>query len=238
MMPETQNLIKNLLNLTPNNKRVFVFDIDSTLYDVTPRNQEIVRDFGHTSDLLEPSLKDTLKSFNSESNDWGIKAGLMRLNLPLLNRLLIDSIKEHWNQFFFSDKFLHLDQVYPGAIDFVQALNKISPVYYLTGRDIARMGAGTIEQLKASNFPLDSQRDKLILKPEKSLLDHDYKVEELKKLTEDFSEIHFFENEPVILNAVHDQLPDVKLYYVESVNSGRAEIYSHIQVIKPHYIFK
>lgn len=231
---ETKAIIKFLLNLTPSEKRVFVFDIDSTLYDVTPRNQEIVRHFGRTQDL-EPHLKEPLIQFQSKSNDWGIKSGLLRLNLPHLTQQVIDSIKAHWNMFFFSDKFLHLDREYPGAVEFLKRLNDISPVFYLTGRDVNRMGAGTQEQLKNSNFPMDPIRNRLILKPDRNLYDHNYKVHELIKLTEEFEDIHFFENEPVILNAVHDQCPHVKLYHINSVHSGRAEIYTHIQSLKPYY---
>jgi FMN phosphatase YigB (HAD superfamily) len=232
---ETQKILKSLLKLNKDENRVFVFDIDSTLYDVTPRNQEIVRHFGETK-VNEDQLKSKLINFNSKSNDWGIKEGLLRLNLKSLNDTIIKSIKSHWNEYFFSKEFLHLDKEYPGAVAYLNALNEISPVYYLTGRDTSRMGEGTIVQLKNSKFPSDSNRNKLILKPDKSLLDHEYKLEELKKLKDSFKDIHFFDNEPVILNTVHDNNPEIKIYFVDSVNSGRANIYPHITSIKPIYL--
>lgn len=230
----SENILNSFLQLKPSDARVFVFDIDSTLYDVTPRNQQIVRHFGETKDL-DHDLKSKLQNFHSKTEDWGIKPGLMRLKIKSLNDELIRSIKNHWNIHFFSKKFLHLDQEYPGAVPLLQKLNEISPVYYLTGRDQERMGEGTREQLTLSQFPVDPQRNKLILKPDKSLLDHTYKLEELFKLKKSFQEIHFFENEPVILNTVYDQAPEINLYYIDSVNSGRAEIYPHIQKIKPIY---
>lgn len=235
MNSETQKILTDLLKLEKSDSRVFVFDIDSTLYDVTPRNQEIVRHFGETKELDE-QLKTKLKNFNSKSDDWGIKDGLMRLNLNSLNEMIIKSIKSHWNQYFFSKDFLHLDQEYPGAVEYLNTLNKISPVYYLTGRDTERMGEGTKAQLKNSNFPMDVERNKLILKPDKTLLDHHYKLEELKNLKKSFNEVHFFDNEPVILNTVFDHDPEIKIYFVDSVNSGRAEIYPHISSIKPFYL--
>jgi hypothetical protein len=230
----TDQIVKSFLNLKPSDDRVFIFDIDSTLYDVTPRNQQIVRHFGQTKEL-DFDLKIMLQNFDSKSEDWGIKPGLMRLKLNSLSHDLVKAIKNHWDTHFFSKDFLHLDQEYPGAVHFLQKLDELSSVYYLTGRDQERMGEGTYEQLKASRFPMDPQRNKLILKPDKGLLDHTYKLEELMKLQDKFQEIHFFENEPVILNAVYDQAPQIKLYYIDSVNSGRAEIYPHIQKIKPIY---
>lgn len=227
--------ISELLNLHPSDTRVFVFDIDSTLYDVTPRNQQIVRHFAENKNLKDSVLKSSLINFNSDRKDWGIKPGLMRLNSKSIDENIIHAIKHHWNTHFFSKDFLHLDEAYPGAVEFLQALDQISPVYYLTGRDVDRMGEGSQEQLLRSKFPLDSKRNKLILKPDKAILDHTYKVEELKNLQKQFDEIHFFENEPVILNAVHDQAPDIHLYYIDSVNSGRAKIYQNIKTLKPNY---
>lgn len=236
MTKETEALISYLLNLPKSDDRVFVFDIDSTLYDVTPRNQEIVRHFGETK-MLDETLKSTLKNFNSKPDDWGIKAGLLRLNLNPIDEKIIKSIKNHWNEYFFSKTFLHLDKEYPGAVSFLKKLDAISPIYYLTGRDVTSMGEGTYEQLKTSGFPMDQKRNKLILKPDKNILDHEYKLKELLELKMNFKEIYFFENEPLILNTVFDHDKDIKLYYVHSVNSGRAEIYPQIPAIQPIYTY-
>ncbi len=235
IVSETLSTISKLLSLEPNNTRVFVFDIDSTLYDVIPRNQEIVRNFGRTANL-PPELKSALEGFQSKPEDWGIKEGLKRIheNLPI-DETVIKLIQKHWSKNFFTKDFLHFDKEYPGSVELLKQLDRISPVYYLTGRDIARMGEGTIEQLKKSKFPMDEKRNKLILKPDKSLLDHEYKLDELIKLKTNFSEIHFFENEPVILNAVFDKDSAIQLYYIDSVNSGRAEIYPEIKSIEPNF---
>lgn len=234
-MNSNVKILNHLLNLPKNPDRVFVFDIDSTLYDVTPRNQEIVRHFAQTF-CLEESVKNILLNFELNSDDWGIKPGLLRILKENPQESLIKSIKKHWNEYFFSGDFLHLDQIYPGALQLVQKLDVISPVYYLTGRDIQRMGEGTEIQLKSSKFPLSNDRNKLILKPDQSILDHQYKLEELLSLKKQFSEVHFFENEPLILNTVYDAAPDIHLYYIDSVNSGRAEINPNITTLKPNYI--
>lgn len=237
-MSPSDNVIKKLTQLEPSENRVFVFDIDSTLLDVTPRNQEIVRDFAKKK-LTDPekfSIKNNLENFELTSSDWGIKSGLQRLNLSTVENELLQSIKQHWDQFFFSGDFLHHDKAYPGAVEYLRFLNNISPVYYLTGRDTHRMGKGSYKQLKDHGFPLDKERNKLILKPHKKLLDHEYKLDELKILVKQFEEIHFFENEPVILNTVLEKEPSINLYYIDSVNSGRATINPNIKTIKPYYV--
>ncbi len=234
-MNNHKNILDSLLNLKPSSDRVFIFDIDSTLFDVTPRNQEIVRHFAKHSSLDE-TLKSLLLKFELNSDDWGIKPGLLRLLIEGNNEDLVKAIKKHWNTHFFSGDFLHLDEMYPGALIFVKKLDLISPVYYLTGRDIKRMGVGTYTQLKNTGFPISDHRNKLILKPDQEMLDHKYKLDEILELKNEFSEIHFFENEPVILNTVWDQSPDIKLYYIDSVNSGRAEINPNILTLKPEYL--
>ena len=222
------HILKQLLDLAPSEKRVFVFDIDSTLYDVSPRNQYIVRHFAQTKKSLENNFRKKLLEFKSLSTDWGIKSGILRLNLPKHEESLTLEIKAHWDQFFFGGEFLKYDQEYPYAVKFLNTLDSISPVYYLTGRDIPRMGEGTIAQLKNSSFPMNPHRNQLILKPDKSQPDHIYKLEEIKKLSIKFEDIYFFENEPVILNAIHKNLPKVHLYWVNSVHSQREDIHPHI----------
>lgn len=233
-MTQTE-ILNSLLNLKKNEKRVFVFDLDSTLFNVTPRNQEIVRHFAKSTNL-DDEVKDKLLNFNLTSKDWGIKPGLLRIFNDTPEEHLINSIKKHWNEYFFSGDFLHFDQTYPGALDFVNKLNQLSPVYYLTGRDIKRMGLSTHSQLKKTGFPIADHRNQLILKSDQNHLDHLYKLEEILNLKSKFNEIHFFENEPLILNSVYEHLPEIKLYYIDSVNSGRAKIHPEILTLKPEYL--
>lgn len=232
-----KKILSDLLQLKASENRVFVFDIDSTLYNVSPRNQEIVRHFSQIEENLNEELKTKLFSYKTSPKDWGIKAGLLRLGVQNFDQKIIKKIKSHWDQYFFGAHFLKHDLEYPGAVSYLKKLDQISPVYYLTGRDITRMGLGTEAQLKDSGFPLVKDRNKLILKPDKDFLDHDYKLEEIKKLKKTFNEIHFFENEPVIMNTIYDNLPDVKLYLIDSVHSGRAQAYDHILKIDPGFEF-
>lgn len=231
-----KSFLKQLIEVSKNEKDcLFVFDIDSTLFNVSPRNQEIVKDFAEKS-KLESDLKQILRNFKTEADDWGIRSALLRLNIESITQDLIADIKAHWNQFFFSGHFLHFDETYPGVVEFVNQLSKNAPTFYLTGRDIHRMGKETTKQLQDTGFPIDPEHNRLILKPNKEILDHIYKVDELIKLKSQFKTIYFFENEPVILNDVKSKLSDfVYPIYVDSVHSGRAELMEGIKTISPNY---
>lgn len=223
------------------NSVLFVFDIDSTLYNVSPRNIEIIKDYAQTNaQNLTPTLQSALMSVTHHYTDWGIKTPLLRLNLLNPDMELLKNIKKHWNEFFFSGKFLHHDEEYPGAVDFVNQLSKHAPTFYLTGRDVQRMGNETLKQLSQSEFPTDPHHNKLILKPNKEMLDHEYKLEELKKLALDFDVIYFFENEPIILNEVVTHFSEDKVIpiCIASTHSGRAEINPKIKIIQPDYRLK
>lgn len=232
---QEHNIIHKLLKLTPSENRAFIFDIDSTLYDVSPRNQHVVRHFAQTTSSLQKSIKEKLLKFKALSTEWGILPGLSRLGLTPHEHLIVLEIKAHWNQFFFNGDFLKYDREYPHAVKFLNALNSISPVHYLTGRDIPRLGTATISQLKKSLFPMNSHRNRLILKPNKSQPDRIYKLTEIKNFSAQFEDLYFFENEPVILNTIHKELPKVHLYWINSVHSQREDIYPHITSLVPNY---
>lgn len=232
--------ITQFISLSQAQKEIlFVFDIDSTLYNVSPRNVEIIKDFAKRSELPK-DLQTSLLKVTALPTDWGIKTPLLRLALPNITEQLIRDIKKHWNQFFFGGDFLHHDQEYPGAIEFVNQLSKNAPTFYLTGRDIYRMGDATLKQLKNSGFPTDPEHNRLILKPDMRLLDHEYKISELKALAAQYKKIYFFENEPVILNEVIKQFPkdSVIPICIDSTHSGRALIDRSIIVIPPDYQLK
>ena len=77
-------------------------------------------------------------------------------------------------------------------------------IQYLTGRDHQRMRKGSVEVLKKWGLPLQHDAD-LHMKPEKIQDDELYKLDWFKMLdTKPYSQIYFFENEPININAVLD----------------------------------
>ncbi|MFP5518495.1 MAG: HAD family hydrolase [Bdellovibrionia bacterium] len=216
-----------------------VFDLDSTLFDVSPRTERILREFiaDPTHRRLFPDECEKIEKIQVTTQDWGFAAALKRVGFVDLKTEFYQQLLHYWAARFFSDSYLHYDQPYPGSVEFLQRLVSFTNVNvaYLTGRDQHRMGLGSPEVLKKWDFPLMPQKAELILKPHRSLIDADFKAEWFKNhpLVE-AHEFYFFENEPVNLNRVSEITPQVKLIYFDSTHSGKEEPPSHATVIS-HY---
>lgn len=192
-----------------------VFDIDSTIFDVTPRNQEILNLF---------LSKD--KSLNFEhklkSKEWGIETFLDKdWSVKYKN-----DAKSFWRRHFFSGTFLNSDAPYPHAINFIQSLKNIgAEVLYLTGRDTQRMRSGSLKQLKNWQLPLEQDED-LFTKPHKGMPDGPYKALFLEKILNERpeNEVYFFDNEPVVLDhCTFDEKSNFQAFFIDSTHSNRMQ---------------
>jgi predicted secreted acid phosphatase len=199
---------------------ICVFDLDSTIFNVSPRSEKILHEFArlqHFPDLLKITI---------EMKDWGVYEALLRAGYTKMkNEDLHLKLKQYWNEKFFSNEYLHYDTPYLGAIHFVQSL-AISGVTirYLTGRDIFRMGTGTADVLKKWGLP--HATDQIHLKPSKELDDHLFKLMWLQNLAEEnpTTTIYLFENEPVNINLVGDNMPNVRIIYMNTTHSRRETV--------------
>jgi hypothetical protein len=209
--------------LNEQKKPLFVFDIDSTIFNVSPRNQAIFDLFRtlnmkKNEELLkfDPKLKLT-------AEDWGLDPYTDHLGGE--DSLLRKKALKFWRKHFFAGTFLHTDKPYPYATQWIKKLaERGASIKYLTGRDNHRMRTGTLAQLKHWGLPLIKDSD-LITKPQKGLKDGPYKRDALKKLIGDFkgSKIFFLDNEPAVLD--HCLFPEEKNYkiiYIESTHSSRS----------------
>lgn len=214
-------------NQTPNSFMV-VFDLDSTLFDVSPRLQKIIENFASDTNhkALFPKATQILSKAKALPNDWGIKNAVMRAGLGSESSQFHQLLKEFWMKSFFSHEYLEHDEPTSGAIDFVNQLKTLKiPHCYLTGRDEPRMGKGSRQVLRKWGFPLSDSGEELILKPKQSLDDADFKVNELKKLlAAGYQEIWLIDNEPIIINSVIKNLPEVKIIFFDSTHSGKEEV--------------
>ncbi len=222
-------ILKNqgLCNSTAANKSnsICVFDLDSTLFNVSPRTQQIVHEFCEQHQIPE------LKQVQVQPHHWGLKESLMDSGIHLnmqdpVQLKLFEQLRDFWKEKFFSNEYLQYDTPYLGAVDFVQTLveNNI-PIHYLTGRDVHRMGRGTKEVLLKWGFPILSEKD-LHLKPHKDMDDRLFKMEwalNLKK-NNPHSMIYFFENEPVNINAIAEQAPDIEIIYLDTTHSRQQQV--------------
>lgn len=215
------------LNQKQQGRSLVVFDLDSTLFDVGPRLEKILIDFADVPQhqIQFPEQTKIIKTLKIHKNDWGVKDTLIRAGFNHEHQDLQQAMKEFWLKTFFSNEYLKYDRPYPGAVEFVQKIEKLgAEIAYLTGRDIHRMGTGSVETLKQWNFPLDDSKAKLILKPHRSMDDGEFKKDWFLALEPDqYSHIWFFENEPVNINLIQIHLPHVQLVFFDSTHSKKEQ---------------
>jgi hypothetical protein len=203
-----------------------VFDIDSTLFDVSPRVERILMDFAaepaHKIDF--PEQVQLFKNIRTHRHDWGFKSALERAGLDGHHPKFQESLREYWHQRFFSNDYLQYDLPYDGAVEYVNTVANLgAEVVYLTGRDVERMGSGSALTLKHAGFPLDERQTRLVLKPHKSLDDAEFKTEWFTSLPQNqYADLWFFENEPVNIHHLRQRHPHVNVVFFESTHAGKA----------------
>ncbi|MGE3975581.1 MAG: HAD family hydrolase [Bdellovibrionales bacterium] len=212
-----------------------VFDLDSTIFEVAPRSQQILKEFLETRPQYaqyEPYF-DRLALVEVQPTDWGLRTAMERHGLMDLPEHLRRILIQFWRERFFSHSYLQLDHPYEGAVEFVQKLQQVgSKIYYLTGRDEFRMGQGTRDVLKKWDLPVEENGATLIMKERSGLDDAEFKTNALKKID---GTIWFFENEPANILPVLEQCPHVQVVFFDSTHSRQAVAPDHLPKIQ-HYI--
>lgn len=238
--PVLKDILSKMEGLRRSQQSVLaVFDLDSTLFDVSPRVQKIITDF---ADMPEhqgrfPEACMLMKQAKALRDDWGIKNALVRAGLDGRHPEFEETIKAFWRTHFFSNEFLEFDKPFEGAQNFVQRLYNMGvDIVYLTGRDVARMGTGTVKVLKKWDFPYDDVKARAVLKPQKGDDDALFKMEWFSQISEDdYGGIWFFENEPLNVNLVREKYQHIEIVFFESTHSGKATAPSDLPRIM-HYL--
>jgi hypothetical protein len=220
---------------------LFVFDLDSTLFDVSPRLERILMDYAALPEHQTrfPESCEILKNIRMLRSDWGIKNALIRAGLDDHHAEFHDSIKAFWKKTFFSSEYLHYDIPYEGAVEFVQKVAGFGcEIAYLTGRDVHRMGRGSDEVLRKWSFPLSIPKAQLVLKPQAGMDDAEFKTNWFRAIPyEAYDKIWFFENEPVNVNRVAQHLDHIEIVFFHSTHSGQQEAPENIPRIV-NYLLK
>lgn len=226
--------IKNL-SLNHPRKPLVVFDLDSTLFDVSPRMEKVLIEISQTAEFIRrfPEVNSYFRNIKTLRNDWGFIKVLQRAGVDHDHYELFDYVRSAWIDKFFSNEFVHFDVPYEGASFFVNQLYHLEiPIAYLTGRDVARMEKGSREVLLKWDFPLNNDSATLILKPFKEMDDAQFKCDWFKTLDKDkFSKIYLFENEPVNINLIKKELPEIEIVFFESTHSGKEPPPSEVATI-------
>lgn len=204
-----------------------VFDLDSTLFDVSPRLKKILHDFAANpqNQAKYPEACKALATAETERTDWGIKNAVMRAGLGNHATELHHDLLEFWKTTFFSNEYLEYDIPYDGAVDFVQHVQAAgADIVYLTGRDVHRMGKGSAAVLNKWKMPLNDSNAQLALKPQKGMDDAEFKSDWFAALPSNkYKKIWFFENEPVNVNLVRSLHKHIEIVFFESTHSGKEQ---------------
>ncbi len=211
-----------------NTRSLVVYDLDSTLYDVSPRLERILFEFAQIPDFQKqfPEQVALFKNIQTLRHDWGISNALQRAGLDGHHLEFQKAVHQFWHQHFFSNNYLKYDLPYEGAVDFVKATHRAgAEIVYLTGRDSHRMLEGTMKSLQSCDFPLSVERKaQLVLKPEKGMNDAQFKKDWFKHYLEEHqiqsSHVWFFENEPQNLDLVQRAFPEMNLVFLNTTHAG------------------
>lgn len=240
-MDHSQIMLKNILNdvqsALQKGRVCVVFDLDSTLFCVSPRTQAILREFALVEAVAErfPDEAQILKDIEVRPSDWGIRSVLERYGVKSTIDFF-ETLRGYWRERFFSNSHMRHDTIYPHANLFVQKIDETgADVVYLTGRSRHLMEAGTIENLKKWSFPLKSE-DRLYMKPKNVDSDVQFKVRELEQITKSYDALWFFENEPLIINEVIGRFPAIHVVFVDSVHSGKATVPKDLPTVGMTYL--
>ncbi len=200
-----------------------IFDLDSTLFDVSPRITKILHDFAELPEIKTQYAQEAalLRTVKPHVGDYGVKRTLARYGFNIApTEEFVRLLVEFWKKGFFANQYLKYDIPYEGAVEFVNDLYNLgADIYYLTGRDIPRMHQGSVESLKQWNFPLDNDHANLILKPNTGIEDFNFKKDFFMKMDHSTGPVWFFENEPINIRLVLENCPHIKLVYLDTVHS-------------------
>ncbi len=197
---------------------VVVFDLDSTLLDNRPRQAQILREFGVAKGVAQLAA-----SRAEDWTSWSIGAAMVNAGVPAAEaHALRDEAKDFWRDRFFTSEYCELDDVVPGAPDYVRAIAAGGAVVaYCTGRHEA-MRPGTEHNLLRHGFPLAPHyRAQLVMKPTFEISDDGWKESAYSRLSALGMVIAAFDNEPTHINGYRRAFPDAVIVHLLTDDSGR-----------------
>ena len=200
---------------------IVIFDLDSTLYEVSPRTFSIYRAWHEAHGKEMPSLV-AQKFAGLTQNQVGYSVRDTFRNLGIDSKeheSSVDHLHDFWFERFFGDSFLAHDNAYPGAAEFVRSVRREGArIIYLTGRERSKMQAGTIENLKRDGFPMDEETF-LLMRENPFFDDVEHKRQAVQKWIGKGTIVATFENEPRNLVELKKLLPDTIHVFVDTICS-------------------
>ncbi len=198
---------------------VVVFDLDSTLFNTAGRHLAILRAFADE----EPHLRSLVEDLSLHDFGWHVDGPLRARGFdhePTLERL-----RRFWFERFFDGDWVGHDHPAPGAVDYVNEVWRHGAlVYYLTGRHVGGMDAGTAKALSQHGFPFWTGRTVLHLKPDFHTPDKAFKDQAIRAIRSHRGRVvATFENEPPNANLFLAEFPEARHFLVGEVRHPDGE---------------
>ncbi len=202
---------------------ILVFDLDSTLFTTAPRNLRILQEFAAARAADHPELRAAVAGIGEADMGWNIHEDLRRRGVT--DEDLLQDLRRHWRERFFTSAYLEYDRPVPGAAEWVlEAHTRGALVYYLSGRHVGGMEEGTVRSLKCHGFPFWRGRCVVHLKPSFEMADSVFKQEALADIRSYHGRVvATWENEPGNANLFLRAFPDGLHFLLETVHSPEAE---------------
>ena len=204
---------------------VLLLDLDSTLYEVSPRTFQILQEWAQSHESLQfTAVRAAIAQMPLSQIGYSIEDTFAHLQLSLSEsstRAALESVKKYWSARFFTNEYLQYDRPYPGSYDFVRKAHEAgAEIVYLTGRDAPGMKQGTTRNLIRDQFPWELSRTHLLMKPEAHLHDLEFKKAASQFVHQKGSLVASFENEPPNVVALYDLFPEAMHVFVDTVCSA------------------
>ena len=180
--PEQEPTLKAILNKIAEVKKqkgtpVVIFDLDDTLFDPASSREfrvmnEYVTDFvaKNPGKLSETDIA-TIRAIKPEEVGFSVALDLQAV-FGIKNKEFLDGWQPFFDSHFFRSDYCKDDPVYPGSVEFVNAVFKAgATIVYLTGRQEmgkkpgteAGMREGSEAALKKNGFPVPNKKNVVLL---------------------------------------------------------------------------
>ena len=227
--PELQDEVHRRVLEAKSREPWVLFDLDSTLFEVQPRTEVILREWLQSTEAGRwPSLRERLGRVESHHLGYSLLDTWQALGVDPEENLEVkeawQAARKHWARYFFSNEYLIHDRPYPGSAAFVRRLRDAGAgIAYLTGREEESMAEGTRLQLVREGFPWAPPATRLLMKPRGGPADAEYKREAARRFvrSQGACVIASFENEPPNTAVLQEEFPEAMHVFVDTHCSDR-----------------
>ena len=201
---------------------VLVFDLDGTLLDNRPRTLRILREFVAAHIGRWPALDVIVGELTADDLGYDARDAVRERGFD--DPEAFGAFFAFWKDRFFTDAYLVEDVPTPGAVEYARACwNRGAHLYYLTGRHVGGMEAGTAESLARLGFPMYAGRSSLHLKPGFDVPDPEFKDGAIAQVRSMKGPVlATFENEPGHANLFEGAFPGAATFLVDTGHSTSA----------------